>query len=92
MAPRSSHSCFQVLGWKLLHLAIMLSFVQAVVALAATSLLHQVAAGPAGLPNKLHQRYAPDHLGAVASESSVCSEIGIDLLKAGGNAADAVCC
>jgi gamma-glutamyltranspeptidase / glutathione hydrolase len=28
--------------------------------------------------------------GAVASESSVCSEIGIDLLKQGGNAADAL--
>ncbi|KAK6860825.1 gamma-glutamyltranspeptidase [Apiospora arundinis] len=29
-------------------------------------------------------------LGAVASESSVCSHIGVDLLKAGGNAADAL--
>ncbi|KAI0410040.1 gamma-glutamyltransferase 1 [Xylaria palmicola] len=29
-------------------------------------------------------------LGAVASESSVCSEIGIDALKKGGNAADAL--
>jgi len=29
-------------------------------------------------------------LGAVASESSVCSAIGIDILKEGGNAADAV--
>ncbi|KAI1349303.1 gamma-glutamyltransferase 1 [Xylaria sp. FL0043] len=29
-------------------------------------------------------------LGAVASESSVCSEIGIDVLKKGGNAADAL--
>ena len=29
-------------------------------------------------------------LGAVASENRVCSQIGIDLLKAGGNAADAV--
>jgi gamma-glutamyltranspeptidase/glutathione hydrolase len=35
-------------------------------------------------------QYAPDHLGAVASESSICSRIGIDLLKKGGNAADAV--
>lgn len=31
-----------------------------------------------------------DRLGAVASENRVCSQIGIDLLKAGGNAADAV--
>lgn len=29
-------------------------------------------------------------LGAVASESSVCSAIGIEMLKEGGNAADAV--
>ena len=29
-------------------------------------------------------------LGAVASESDICSRIGADLLKAGGNAADAV--
>ena len=29
-------------------------------------------------------------LGAVASEYKVCSQVGIDLLKAGGNAADAV--
>lgn len=31
-----------------------------------------------------------DKLGAVASESAVCSDIGIDLLKKGGNAADAL--
>ena len=31
-----------------------------------------------------------DRLGAVASENRVCSQIGINLLKAGGNAADAV--
>jgi len=30
------------------------------------------------------------HLGAVASESDICSRIGTDLLKAGGNAADAL--
>ena len=29
-------------------------------------------------------------LGAVASENSICSKIGIDLLKKGGNAADAL--
>lgn len=31
-----------------------------------------------------------DKLGAVASESSVCTDIGIDVLKAGGNAADSL--
>ncbi len=29
-------------------------------------------------------------LGAVATESEVCTKIGIDVLKEGGNAADAV--
>ena len=28
--------------------------------------------------------------GAVASESAVCSRVGVDLIKEGGNAADAV--
>lgn len=37
------------------------------------------------------QHEAKDTLGAVASESSVCSRIGIDLIRDGGNAADAVC-
>ena len=34
----------------------------------------------------------PDHdkLGAVASESAVCSQIGVELIEKGGNAADAV--
>lgn len=34
----------------------------------------------------------PEHnrLGAVASESSICSNIGIDMLKEGGNAADSL--
>lgn len=32
----------------------------------------------------------PGELGAVASESDVCSHIGTDLLKLGGNAADAM--
>ena len=32
----------------------------------------------------------PPKLGAVASESAVCSRIGTDLLEKGGNAADAV--
>ena len=36
------------------------------------------------------QHEAKDKLGAVASESTVCSHIGINLIKDGGNAADAV--
>lgn len=33
---------------------------------------------------------SPPKLGAVASESAVCSRIGTNLLEKGGNAADAV--
>lgn len=36
------------------------------------------------------QAIAKDRSGAVVSESKLCTKIGIDLLKAGGNAADAV--
>lgn len=31
-----------------------------------------------------------NQLGAVASENKICSQIGLDLLKEGGNAADTV--
>ena len=37
-----------------------------------------------------HKYHEQDKQGAVASESAVCSRIGINLIKAGGNAADAV--
>lgn len=37
-----------------------------------------------------HGEIGPGKLGAVASESSVCSRHGSDILKKGGNAADAV--
>lgn len=40
--------------------------------------------------HQVRQYQENDKLGAVASESSVCSRIGVDLIKAGGNAADAV--
>lgn len=42
-------------------------------------------------PSRLLSRnHARNKLGAVASVSSVCSHIGVDLIKSGGNAADAV--
>lgn len=37
-----------------------------------------------------HPKAADAKLGAVASESSVCTKIGINILKKGGNAADSV--
>lgn len=68
------------------HLCIMLLFLQLASALVLPSLFQQSAANP--LPFEAH--YAPDHLGAVASQTKACSQIGIDLLSKGGNAADAV--
>ena len=41
-----------------------------------------------GYHNSSHK--SPPKLGAVASESAVCSRIGTDLIEKGGNAADAV--
>lgn len=62
------------------------------VIVAFASIAPHILANPA--PHYTHrnpqQHHASDKLGAVASESSVCSQIGIDLLKAAGNAADAV--
>lgn len=51
------------------------------------TLFQQVLAGP--VPRH-KEHYAPDGRGAVASESSICSAIGINLLRDGGNAADAL--
>jgi len=62
----------------------MLSLVKLV---AGLSLLKQVASSP--LP-ELITRQTSDSTGAVASESSICSQIGIDLISNGGNAADAL--
>lgn len=49
--------------------------------------LHTVVASPQyGTPPPLE----PGQLGAVASESDICSRIGTELLRHGGNAADAM--
>lgn len=40
--------------------------------------------------NGLHTEIAPGKLGAIASESAICSQHGVEILKMGGNAADAV--
>ncbi|KAL0941940.1 gamma-glutamyltranspeptidase [Colletotrichum truncatum] len=41
-------------------------------------------------PAVAHPSQGPPKLGAVASETDICSKIGTDLLKKGGNAADAM--
>ena len=43
------------------------------------------------LEGSASQPISDGKLGAVASEHQTCSQVGIDLLGAGGNAADAVC-
>jgi hypothetical protein len=63
----------------------MLALLRSVCALSLSSLVYQAAGNPI-----LHPRYAAGHNGAVASESDICSKIGINLIERGGNAADAV--
>jgi hypothetical protein len=72
-------------SFTLQQLSVMLALIA--YALAASPLLLQAGANPVPA---LEYRDARDQLGAVASESDICSKIGIDLLSAGGNAADAV--
>lgn len=57
-------------------------------ALSAVLLLGQALANP--LPEGSTPRHRKDARGAVASEVETCSQVGIDLMKKGGNAADAV--
>jgi len=55
-------------------------------------LAHLSLASPGKYPPAYHHGSASenDTLGAVASESSICSDIGINVLKEGGNAADSL--
>ncbi|RVX73408.1 hypothetical protein B0A52_03050 [Exophiala mesophila] len=66
----------------------MLSLLHLACALVVPTLLDQAGANP--VPYLHHLNQGPDSRGAVASESDVCSRIGIDLLQQGGNAADAL--
>lgn len=72
----------------LVHISTMLWFASTVWAVAIPSLLTQVYASPLPYAHQLEQSI--DTRGAVASESDICSHIGIDILQNGGNAADAV--
>lgn len=49
-----------------------------------------LAISPKQYKPRTHSHVEKDQRGAVASESAVCSRIGVNLIKAGGNAADAV--
>ena len=55
-------------------------------------LAHLSLASPGKYPPSYHHGSGSgnDTLGAVASESSICSKIGTDVLKEGGNAADSL--
>jgi gamma-glutamyltranspeptidase/glutathione hydrolase len=55
-------------------------------------LAHLSLASPGKYPPAYHHGSGSgnDTLGAVASESSICSKIGTDILKEGGNAADSL--
>jgi hypothetical protein len=89
LAPRN-HSCNPFLTASRT-IFTMLSVWSLFSTIVCAGLVSQVAlANPLPKAGKYAPQHAPGHLGAVASESSICSEIGIDLLKQGGNAADAV--
>lgn len=92
MVPSPSHSFVLLppLGASLSYLITMLAFIQAVCALSLSSLLLQAEANPLPHLDELQETVEPGRTGAVASESDICSEIGINLLQRGGNAADAV--
>ncbi|RVD85501.1 uncharacterized protein DFL_003822 [Arthrobotrys flagrans] len=53
-------------------------------------LLTVLATAVHSLPTIQNRQLQQDHNGAVASETDVCSQVGIDLMKKGGNAADAM--
>ena len=55
-------------------------------------LAHLSLASPGKYPPAYHHGSGSgnDTMGAVASESSICSKIGTDVLKEGGNAADSL--
>ena len=55
----------------------MLSLLKAVYAFSLSPLFLQAGATPFSHVSELQERYLPDHHGAVASESSICSNIGI---------------
>ncbi|KEF51898.1 gamma-glutamyltransferase [Exophiala aquamarina CBS 119918] len=66
----------------------MLWLANVVWAVAISPLVNQVNASP--FPHTRQFEQQSDTRGAVASESDICSHIGIDLLRMGGNAADAL--
>ena len=55
-----------------------------------TRLSLALSVGSSQVRHAARQYQENDKLGAVASESAVCSRIGVNLIKSGGNAADAV--
>ena len=69
--------------------AVMLSTFSRLLSGALT--LHFALGSPIASPPYSHAPHVKkNHLGAVASESEICSHIGTELLKKGGNAADAL--
>lgn len=58
--------------------------------LTGLAILSQVRGYALPISSGLVERQASAHLGAVASESDICSRIGINILENGGNAADSL--
>jgi gamma-glutamyltranspeptidase / glutathione hydrolase len=80
----------------LLHSASIITIMYLLGSLLVSSLLTKLSAASPSSPPGYHP-HKPHHpaagqgkLGAVSSESSICSNIGTEVLKDGGNAADSL--
>jgi hypothetical protein len=88
LSPRSLPKSSRRRNW-----VVMALFCTVLVAIVLALLPVQlILANPLPVQSIGRQSHLQDRLGAVTSESDICSKIGIDLLKAGGNAADSVRC
>lgn len=71
-------------------IALWATFLTLLLATVAPKFLFDGSVGAIESATDLGTGFPKDHLGAVACESSICSKIGIDILRQGGNAADAL--
>jgi len=69
---------------------VALALLSTLFVLVLSPLIRQTVTKPLPKPYNIEKQYPPDRLGAVASESSICSKIGIEQYQNGGNSADSV--
>jgi len=69
---------------------VVLALLTTLFVLVLSPFIRQTVAKSLPKPHNIEKQYPPNSLGAVASESSICSKIGIEQYQNGGNAADSV--